>query len=78
MKAFDALKAAAEDIPDADHIWTAPDGETWFRFLVEYKSADGTMATDLWARDIDHAEALLASLKASAEVIGQAYRTIDE
>ena len=71
------LNDCAADIPDPDHVWQDCHGQVWFRFLIEYDTADGKMATDLWARDIDHAERLLTDLRNTGEIVGQAYRTID-
>jgi hypothetical protein len=47
------------------------DGRTWNLYSIEFDSADGKFETHLYALSFEHAELMLAELKATARVSGQ-------
>lgn len=66
----------AAEKPDAENIRKDEFGRPLYRFLLEYKHADGVWGLDLWAYDFADAEAKAASISKGVTVVGQAFHSV--
>ncbi|MEG9884149.1 MAG: hypothetical protein V6Z86_05950 [Hyphomicrobiales bacterium] len=62
--------------PDLEHIAQSPSGETYYRFSVTYDHEGTECCVDVWAMSFADAQRRLESLKRTARLDGQIYRTI--
>ncbi len=53
------------------------DGESWFKFCVDYTYGFSRFQFYIYARDAQEAEAMLACIKATAEITGVVLEEID-
>ena len=69
---LEALRRSRE-APDSDQVRKDEYGRPLYRFLLEYRVCRRTYASDVWAYDMADAEAHVAAMRESLELLGQCY-----